>query len=121
MTPEETVDEFVRRVVAKDFDGACELVSADLEYDNVPFGKNHGHEGLTTFLAGMMGNVDEVQFVTHRQIASGNTVMNERTDRFRTGDRWIDLPVAGLFELDDAGKIVLWRDYFDMATYTNQM
>ena len=38
MTPEETVDEFIRRVVAVDLDGAAELVSADLEYANVPIG-----------------------------------------------------------------------------------
>ena len=68
-----------------------------------------------------LGSFEEIEFIVHRQTTSGNVVMNERTDRFRTGDRWIDLPVAGLFELDDAGKIVLWRDYFDMATYTNQM
>jgi limonene-1,2-epoxide hydrolase len=29
--------------------------------------------------------------------------------------------VAGMFELDDAGKISLWRDYFDLATFTKQI
>ena len=46
MTPEETVNLFIERVVAMDLDGACELVTDDLEYDNVPMGKNHGPEGL---------------------------------------------------------------------------
>ncbi len=121
MTPEQIVDEFIRRVVAIDLDGACELVGEDLEYDNVPMGKNHGPDELKAFLGMMVGGVAEVQFVIHRQIASANTVMNERTDRFRIGDQWIDLPVAGVFEVDDDGKIVLWRDYFDMATFTDQM
>ncbi len=120
MTPEQTVDEFIRRVVALDLDGACELVSDDLEYDNVPVGKNHGPEGLKSFLSMMVSGVAEVEFITHRQIAVGNVVTNERTDRFRIGDSWIDLPVAGVFVVDD-GKISLWRDYFDMATYTNQI
>ena len=121
MTPEQIVDEFIRRVVAIDLDGACELVGEDLEYDNVPMGKNHGPGELKAFLGMMVGGVAEVQFVIHRQIASANTVMNERTDRFRIGDQWIELPVAGVFEVDDDGKIVLWRDYFDMATFTDQM
>jgi limonene-1,2-epoxide hydrolase len=121
MTPEETVNEFIARVVAKDIDGACELVAADLEYDNVPMGKNHGPDGLKAFLAPMVDGLDEVQFVTHRQTATGNVVMNERTDRFRVGEKWMDLPVAGIFEIDGDGRIVLWRDYFDLETMNRQL
>ena len=121
MTPTEIVDEFIARVVAMDIDGACELVSDDLEYDNVPMGKNHGPDGLKAFLGPMVDGLDEVQFVVHRQAATGNLVLNERTDRFRVGDKWMDLPVAGVFEVDDAGRIVLWRDYFDMTTMMDQM
>ena len=50
MTPEETVDEFLRLVVGMDLDGACALVSSDVEYDNVPMGKNIGPEGIKAFL-----------------------------------------------------------------------
>ena len=114
MTAEEIVDQFIARVVAQDLDGACELVADDLEYDNVPMGKNHGPAGLKAFLGAMAGGVTDLQFVVHRQVAAGDLVFNERTDRFLIGDRWFDLPVAGVFELRD-GKIVLWRDYFDMG------
>jgi limonene-1,2-epoxide hydrolase len=31
------------------------------------------------------------------------------------------IPVAGVFELNDAGKITSWRDYFDLATFTKQI
>ena len=31
------------------------------------------------------------------------------------------MPVAGFFEVNDDGLITLWRDYFDLATYTDQM
>ena len=121
MSPEETVNEFVRRILALDLDGACELVSDDVEYDNVPMGKNFGPDGIKSFLQPMVEGLDEVEFVVHRQTAAGNVVMNERTDRFRLGENWLDLPVAGIFEVGADGKIVLWRDYFDMATFTDQM
>jgi limonene-1,2-epoxide hydrolase len=121
MTPEETVNEFIRRTVSMDLDGACELVSDDVEYDNVPMGKNIGPEGIKTFLQPMVEGLDEVQFVVHRQTATGNVVMNERTDRFRLGENWLDLPVAGIFEVGNDGKITLWRDYFDMATFNDEM
>jgi limonene-1,2-epoxide hydrolase len=121
MTPEETVNEFIRRVVAVDLDAACELVADDIEYDNVPMGKNHGPDELRAFLQPMTAGLDEVEFVTHRQTATGSIVMNERTDRFRVGEKWIELPVAGVFEIDADGKIALWRDYFDMATFNDQL
>ena len=56
----------------------------------------------------------------HHQVAQGDAVMNERNDRFLVGDRWIELPVAGLFVLRD-GKIALWRDYFDLGTFERAM
>jgi limonene-1,2-epoxide hydrolase len=114
MSAEDVVNEFIARVVSMDLDGACELVAEDLEYDNVPMGKNHGPEGLKAFLGAMAGGVRDLQFVVHRQVADGNVVLNERTDRFLVGERWIELPVAGVFELRD-DRIVLWRDYFDMG------
>jgi limonene-1,2-epoxide hydrolase len=121
MTPEQIVDEFIARIVAKDLDRACELVSDDLEYDNVPMGKNLGPDGLKAFLAPLVDGVEQVEFVVHRQTATGNVVMNERTDRFKVGEAWMDLPVAGVFEVNDDGLITLWRDYFDLATMTDQM
>lgn len=121
MTPEETVDEFVRRICALDLDGACELVADDVEYDNVPMGKNFGPQGIKDLLGPMVGGLDGMDWVVHRQTATGNVVMNERTDRFRVGDEWIGLPVAGVFEVDDDGRIRLWRDYFDMGGLTELM
>jgi len=122
MTPGDTVREFIARICRNDLDGACELVAPDVEYDNVPMGKQFGPEGIKALLGPMIGSgIDEVDWVIHREAATGNVVINERTDRFRVGERWIELPVAGVFELDAAGRITLWRDYFDMATLNEQL
>jgi len=121
MTPEETVNEFVKRVVSKDLDAACELVTPDVEYDNVPMGKNFGPDGIKAVLGAMVDGVGAVEFVVNRQLVVGNVVVNERVDRFEVNGTWIDLPVAGFFEVDDDGLISLWRDYFDMPTLMNQM
>lgn len=114
MSPLETVNEFIRLVCAADLDGAAALCTDDVEYDNVPIGKNIGHQAMKDFLAGMV-NLDQVEFIVHREAATGNVVMNERTDRFGKGDRVVDIAVTGVFEVNDDGKISLWRDYFDMA------
>jgi limonene-1,2-epoxide hydrolase len=31
------------------------------------------------------------------------------------------MPVAGFFEVTGEGQIRLWRDYFDLPTYTTQL
>jgi limonene-1,2-epoxide hydrolase len=120
MGAEEIVNEFMARVVRMDLDAACELVSDDVEYDNVPMGKVFGPDGIKGVLAQMVGMLDEVDWVIHRQVAAGSLVLNERTDRFGKDGKWIELPVAGVFEVID-GRITLWRDYFDMTTFTDQL
>lgn len=115
MTPLETVNEFMARFCSMDLDHACELVTEDVEYENVPMGKNFGPDGIKAFAGGMTDGFDSVEFIVHREAASGNTVLNERTDRFVRGDQTFDLLVAGVFEIADDGKISLWRDYFDMG------
>jgi limonene-1,2-epoxide hydrolase len=52
----------------------------------------------------------------------GNVVFNERVDTLvmKNGKK-ADVRVAEMFELNDAGKIKVWRDYFDLATFTKQV
>jgi limonene-1,2-epoxide hydrolase len=120
MSAEDIVDEFMARIVRMDLDGACELVSDEIEYDNVPMGKVYGPDGIKGFLGPMVEALDEVDWVIHRQTASDSLVLNERTDRFGKDGKWMELPVAGVFEVRD-GRITLWRDYFDMTTMTEQL
>jgi limonene-1,2-epoxide hydrolase len=87
----------------------------------VPMGKNYGPDGIKAVLGAMVDGVEAVEFVTHRQVVVGNVVINERTDRFKVNGTWIDLPVAGFFEVNDDGLITLWRDYFDVPTLMDQM
>lgn len=118
MTAEEIVDTFTARITALDFDGAFELVAADIEYDNVPIGKVSGPDGIRSVFANLDAlGVDGMEWIVHRQVANATTVMNERTDRFRVGDRWAAVDVMGVFEVAD-GVITLWRDYFDMNAMT---
>ena len=116
MTAVETVNEFIRLIDAKDIEGAVALCADDVEYDNVPMGKNIGPAAVLEFLMPMVAGVDEVEFIVHRQTATGNVVMNERTDRFLLpDDRWAEAQVMGVFEIEN-GKIKAWRDYFDMGS-----
>jgi limonene-1,2-epoxide hydrolase len=120
VTADETVTAFIQAIVTKDLDGAMALAHDDIEYDNVPMETARGAEAARTLLASFVDMSDEIEWVIHRQVATGNVVMNERTDRFRSGDRWIEIPVAGVWQVDD-GRITLWRDYFDLEGLMTQM
>jgi len=118
MSPEETVNEFIARVLRLDLDAACELVSDNVEYDNVPIGKVEGPDGIRGVFATLDGmGVDAMEWIVHRQVANDTTVLNERTDKFGVSGKWASVDVAGIFEVRD-GRITLWRDYFDMNAMT---
>ena len=120
MTPSETVTALLQACVARDLDAACALVTDDIVYDNVPIGVVHGPEGVRTVLSGgVMREATEIDWVVHRQVAEGITVMNERTDRFLVDGRWLEIPIGAVFEVRD-GRVSLWRDYFDLESYRRQ-
>jgi limonene-1,2-epoxide hydrolase len=103
-----------------DLETALSMVTADIEYDNVPIGKVFGPDGVRSVLSGgIVDTADEVEWVVLRQVGQGDVVMSERVDRFRIGQSWLEIPVVGVFALTD-GKIQLWRDYFDLESYRRQ-
>jgi len=51
----------------------------------------------------------------------GNVVFTERIDTVQVADRDVNVHMAGVFEFDDAAKIVSWRDYFDMKEIEAQL
>jgi len=120
MTPEEVVTALIRACEARDLDAVTALVTDDIEYDNVPIGKVFGPEGVRRVLSGGVSEAaSQVEWVVHRQVASGNTVMNERTDRFLVDNRWIEISIAAVFEVR-GDRVSLWRDYFDLESYRAQ-
>ena len=119
-SPGEIVTALVRACEARDLDTVCSLVTDDIEYDNVPVGVVHGPDGVRSVLSGgVTAAATDVEWVVHRQVESGDTVMNERTDRFLVDDRWFEIPIAAVFVVRD-DKVALWRDYFDLETYRRQ-
>ena len=120
MSADGVVDAFIDAINRKDLDAACGLLADDVEYDNVPMAKVHGRDAVQQLLGPMIDGCSEIEWIVHRQACTGSLVMNERLDRFNMAHGWVDMPCAGIFEVSD-GQIVLWRDYFDLPTYTNQL
>ena len=97
--------------------------SDDAVYVNIPIDPpNEGAEAIRKTIEGFVGMADAIEFVVHHSAENPaeGTVMNERTDRFRIGGKWVEARVMGVFEIAD-GKIRCWRDYFDLAEFQSQM
>jgi limonene-1,2-epoxide hydrolase len=120
MTPLATVNAFMTAAASRDYDTALGLLAEDVEYQNMPLPPVHGPHAVKDTLEMLLATAQSSEWVVHREVEAGNVVMNERTDRFLVDGRWLELPVAGVFELRD-GRIALWRDYFDLQTIMSQM
>lgn len=120
-TPESIVTDFIRAIERLDVDGATAYLADDISYENMPITPIVGPEAVAGALRAFLGPVDEVDWQILRQYAIGEVVVNERLDRFRIGSGWLELPVAGIFEVNAAGRIRLWRDYFDLGSYQRQL
>lgn len=117
--PREVVAGFLAAIEARDVDAAITFVTDDVSYENMPM-PPIGKDAMAATLRGFLGVAKAVEWRVDRELVEGNLVVNERVDRFQMGDGWLELPIAGFFELTDDGLIRRWRDYFDMATYTTQ-
>lgn len=121
MTPSDIVTEFIRAIERKDVESAVTFAAEDISYENMPMAPIVGHEGLAATLGAFLAPAAAVDWQILEQWEVGRTVINERLDRFEIGTGWLELPIAGVFEIDENNKISLWRDYFDMGSYTRQM
>jgi limonene-1,2-epoxide hydrolase len=111
------IQDFVAAWGALDIDRIMEFFSDDAVYINIPMDPpNEGKAAIRTFIESFAGNCSSIEFTVHNQVAAGNLVMNERTDKLAMGGNTIELPVMGVFEIRD-GKINSWRDYFDMGAF----
>jgi limonene-1,2-epoxide hydrolase len=120
MTPLETIKAFMKAMEPLDYDTALQYVAETCEYTNPPpIGTVTGPAGVRAVLEPFFAPTLENAFVILRELAAGPVVMLERLDRHRLADKWVELPVTGVYEVHE-GKITYWRDYFDAATILSQ-
>lgn len=120
MNPLATVNAFMQHIESKDIDSAVALLADDVSYENMPIDPISGRDAVRQVLEGFLQPAVRVEWRVLREWEVGGTVINERLDRFQIGDGWLELPVAGFFQVED-GLITLWRDYFDMGSYMSQL
>lgn len=116
---EQVVRDFCNAWRTKDIEHLLTYFHPDAVYHNMPLPPLQGLDQIRSTLATFLSPAEEVDFEILHLASSGNVVFTERVDRFSFADTKVELPVAGVFEIED-GKIRAWRDYFDMQTWLRQ-
>ncbi|SEJ19778.1 limonene-1,2-epoxide hydrolase [Sphingobium sp. AP50] len=104
-----------------DLEAILAVMAPDCIYHNMPWAPLQGHDAIREGLAGFLAGAGAIDWqLLHVAESQDGMVMTERVDRFLIGERWIEMPVMGIFEWQD-GLIVHWRDYFDSARFQAEM
>ena len=91
------------------------LLHDDIVCVGIPLPPAHGKVATLQMLAPFLA-AESIDWQVHGAAVNGRMVHTERTDRFRfSGADWTEVRAAGIFEIAEDGRIVGWRDYFDMA------
>ena len=111
-TPTEVVEGFCEAWGNAEWERFPEFVADDVVFHMVPLEPARGADALTEECR-KLEQLGTVRVKILKSAEAGNVVFTERIDSLVLADRVGDLPVTGIFEVDD-GKITAWRDYFDM-------
>ena len=117
---ETLISNFIDAWDRQDADGVFAAFSPDIIYGNGPLKDIVGAEALEGYFAPMLKVAKKIEFRVSRLVAAGASVSVERVDYITLGDKTYAVPVAGFLTIDEAGKITVWRDYFDAQSWYDQ-
>lgn len=122
MTNSQVVLDFIRAWEARDVEAILGMMAQDVLYHNIPMPPMTGHAAVRQFIAPFLAMSRRVEWQVHAIAETPDgRVLTERTDIFELANgRTVTLPVMGAFEITD-GRIIRWRDYFDLAQFQGQM
>lgn len=118
---EQVVIDFFHAFDRLDLEGALSYLTDDCVHDDKPVGIHRGKDEIRTFFAPQMKDLKSFRAELKDTLSVGDLVMNERVDWIELqGGKKAALPVMGAFEIR-GGKIAVWRDYYDMASFHEQI
>jgi limonene-1,2-epoxide hydrolase len=74
-----------------------------------------GRDAIRTVWTGYMRAIKKYEYEVRSLLASDRLVFIERNELLGLGAREILLPITAVFEINSAGKVCAWRDYWDTS------
>ena len=100
----------------RDVEACMAQVTDDMCYLNQPLEAIRGKASVRQMIASIFEPAKKVEFKLINVFGNGNKVITERLDQWDwngSGTWQLQLPVCGMFELTEDGKIYEWREYYD--------
>lgn len=117
---EQVVRDFCASWLRRDLDEILSYVTDDMIYHNIPVPVIEGRENVAMVFKTFLELMSRVDLEITNVMVDGNKVFAERIDRMTAATGHTDLPVGGYFEIRD-GKIAVMREYFNLATFEDQI
>ena len=104
----------------RSLNGIIEFFSEDCIYHNMPMEPINGRSEIEAYIAPVIDTTLSIEWnvLAIAEDAKGR-ILNERLDRLKFSQGWLEIPIMGLLEFSE-GRISLWRDYFDLQDYQQQ-
>ena len=113
-TAGDVIRDFCAAIDRKDLATVESLLDENVVYHNIGSEPAVGREASLAAVKFQFDMFDPISFRIRNLAENGNTVLTERVDEVSTNGVMAPVPVMGTFEVRD-GRIVQWRDYFDMG------
>jgi len=113
-TAGDVVREFCAAIDRKDLAAVELLLDGKVVYHNIGSEPAVGREAALAAVKFQFDMFDPISFRIKNLAEADDTVLTERIDEITANGVMAPVPVMGAFEVTD-GRIVQWRDYFDMA------
>jgi limonene-1,2-epoxide hydrolase len=110
----DVVREFCAAIDRKDLAKVESLLAEGVVYHNVGSEPSVGREAALGAVKFQFDMFDPISFRIRNLAEDGDTVLTERVDEVTANGVMAPVPVMGTFEVKE-GRIVTWRDYFDMG------
>ncbi|MBI2799244.1 MAG: nuclear transport factor 2 family protein [Gammaproteobacteria bacterium] len=113
---EAAVRAFLKGWDDRDVEACMALVTDHMCYLNQPLEAIRGKANVRKMIASIFAPAKKVEFKLINVFGHGNQVITERLDQWDwngSGTWQLKLPVCGMFELTEDGKIAEWREYYD--------
>ena len=114
---EGTIRDFVNAWSRLDVDEIVGYFTEDGIYHNMMLDPVKGRTALKGVAWAFIANWSDAKWEIVNLVSRGDLVIAERVDRMKAGGKPVALPCCGVFEMEE-GKIKVWRDYFDLATFS---
>jgi limonene-1,2-epoxide hydrolase len=88
----------------------------------VPSGKViKGREAIRAEIVHQSAFSTYMQCGIQKIVSTGSLVVTERVDHFTMGGKRVEHALVAMYDLDEHGKIVSWREYFDISDLARQL